>query len=192
MPTYLLAFIVSDFVYTEGVLNDTPQRIYSRPGTKNEQEWALVSGMLILERLAEYYNVDFALPKIDQAAIPDFAAGAMENWGLATYREEYMLYNKDTSTVTTQTNIASIIAHEYCHQWFGNYVAVHWWTYLWLKEGFATLFSYKAVDAVSGLKLKEFDRLYPLIMVVFISSLFRPILNGAFGNNSKPTITNRP
>uniref|UniRef100_A0A1I8P0A9 Aminopeptidase n=1 Tax=Stomoxys calcitrans TaxID=35570 RepID=A0A1I8P0A9_STOCA len=147
MPTYLVAFIVSDFEYTEGVLNSLPQRIYSRPGTEGDQEWALVSGMLILERLAEYYGVPFALPKIDQAAIPDFAAGAMENWGLATYREEYMLYNKDHSTITTQTNIANIIAHEYAHQWFGNYVAIQWWTYLWLKEGFATLFSYKATDA---------------------------------------------
>ncbi|XP_073817390.1 aminopeptidase N [Musca autumnalis] len=146
MPTYLVAFIVSDFEYTEGVLNGLPQRIYSRPGTKHEQEWALVSGMLIVERLAEYYNVSFMLPKLDQAAIPDFAAGAMENWGLATYREEYLLYNKETSTISTQTNVANIIAHEYCHQWFGNYVAIHWWTYLWLKEGFATLFSYKATD----------------------------------------------
>ncbi|XP_067616530.1 aminopeptidase N [Eurosta solidaginis] len=147
MPTYLVAFIVSDFEYTEGVLNARPQRIYSRPGTTHNQEWALLSGMLLLQRLADYYEVDFALPKIYQVAVPDFAAGAMENWGLATYREEYILWNKDESTTSTQTNIAETIAHEYCHQWFGDLVTPKWWTYLWLKEGFATLFSYQATNA---------------------------------------------
>ncbi|XP_061386745.1 aminopeptidase N-like [Musca vetustissima] len=177
MPTYIVAFIVSAFEYTEGVLNGIPQRIYSRPESKHEQEWALVSGMLILERLAEYYNVEFMLPKVDQAAIPDFAAGAMENWGLATYREEYMLYNKETSTVATQTNIASIIAHEYCHQWFGNYVAVHWWTYLWLKEGFAALFAYKATDAA-----------YPEwgIWQQFHTDDYQTALNVDAGNSPRP------
>lgn len=149
MPTYLIAFIVSDFVYTEGTLNNLKQRIYSRPGTENEQEWALVSGMLITQRLAEYYGIPYQFPKLDQVAVPDFAAGAMENWGLVTYREEYLLYHPQRSTINTKTNIANIIAHEYCHQWFGNQVAIAWWTYLWLKEGFATLFSYQATDDVS-------------------------------------------
>ena len=148
MPAYLVAFIVSDFVYTEGTLNGIPQRVFSRPGTQHQQEWALVSGMLITERLSEYYGVKYMLPKSDQAGIPDFAAGAMENWGLATYRESYALYDKKTSTVNTQTNVASTIAHEYCHYWFGDYVAIKWWTYTWLKEGFASLFAYKALDAV--------------------------------------------
>ncbi|XP_004523069.1 aminopeptidase N [Ceratitis capitata] len=146
MPTYLVAFIVSDFEYTEGVLSARPQRIYTRPGTVQYQEFALVSGLLLLQRLEDYYGVNFSLPKIYQVGVPDFAAGAMENWGLATYREQYMLYNTN-STTNTQTNIATIIAHEYCHQWFGNLVAIKWWTYLWLKEGFATLFSWQATDA---------------------------------------------
>ncbi|XP_054081469.1 aminopeptidase N-like isoform X1 [Zeugodacus cucurbitae] len=145
MPTYLVAFIVSDLEYTEGVLNGRPQRIYTRPGTEQDQEFALVSGLLLLHRLEEYYRVRFTLPKIYQVGVPDFAAGAMENWGLATYREAYMLYNAN-STTNTQTGIATTIAHEYCHQWFGNLVAVKWWTYLWLKEGFATLFSWQATD----------------------------------------------
>lgn len=149
IPTYIVAFVVSDFEYTEGILNDIPQRVYSRPSAKHDHEWAVVSGMLITERLSEYYGVNFMLPKMDQVAIPDFAAGGMENWGLATYREEYLLYNKDTSTVYTKTSIASISAHELCHQWFGDLVAIEWWEYLWLKEGFATFFSYSAVDDVS-------------------------------------------
>lgn len=149
MPTYLLAFIVSDFKLNEGKLNDLTQRIYSRPNTNHQQEWALLSGMLIMERLAEYFDEPFALPKIDQAALPDFTAGAMENWGLATYQEEFLLYDPKHSSVYTQTNVAHIIGHEYTHQWFGNLVGIRWWSYLWLKEGFATLFSYKSVDDVS-------------------------------------------
>lgn len=149
IPTYIVAYIVSDFDYTEGILNGLPHRLYSRPNAKHEHEWAVVSAMLITERLSEYYNVSFFLPKMDQAAIPDFSAGGMENWGLATYREEYMFYDKDINTVFRQTSIASISAHEICHQWFGDYVAIKWWTYMWLKEGFAALFSYKALDDVS-------------------------------------------
>ncbi|EDV93345.1 aminopeptidase N [Drosophila grimshawi] len=146
MPTYLVAFIVSDFVYTEGEMNGLRQRVFSRKGTENEQEWALTTGMLVENRLSDYFGVPFALPKLDQAAIPDFAAGAMENWGMATYREEYLLYNPEKSTINTMTNVATILAHEDAHQWFGNLVAIEWWGYLWLKEGFATLFEHLAVD----------------------------------------------
>ncbi|EDW67457.1 aminopeptidase N [Drosophila virilis] len=145
MPTYLVAFIVSEFVYSEGELNGLPQRVFSRKGTEHEQEWALTTGMLVEKRLSGYFGVPFALPKLDQAAIPDFAAGAMENWGLATYREEYLLYNIENSTTNTQTNIATIEAHEDAHMWFGDLVAIEWWSYLWLKEGFATLFENLAV-----------------------------------------------
>ncbi|XP_017873368.1 PREDICTED: aminopeptidase N [Drosophila arizonae] len=146
MPSYLVAFIVSEFVSSEGELNGLPQRVFSRKGTEHEQEWALTTGMLVEKRLSGYFGVPFALPKLDQAAIPDFAAGAMENWGLATYREEYLLYNVENSTTNTQTNIATIEAHEDAHMWFGDLVAIEWWSYLWLKEGFATLFENLAVD----------------------------------------------
>ncbi|EDW84908.1 uncharacterized protein Dwil_GK12888 [Drosophila willistoni] len=146
MPSYLVAFIVSEFVYTEGELNGLPQRVFSRKGTEHEQEFALTNGMLVEKRLSDYFGVPFALPKLDQAGIPDFAAGAMENWGLATYREEYLLYNTENSTINTQTNIATVEAHEDAHMWFGDLVAIEWWSYLWLKEGFATLFENLAVD----------------------------------------------
>ncbi|XP_054725821.1 aminopeptidase N-like [Anastrepha obliqua] len=148
MPTYLVAFVVSDFEYTEGVLNSILQRVYTRPGTKQNQQLALVSGMLFLQSLAEYYNFDFVLPKLYQVGVPDFAAGGMENWGLVTYREEYMIYNKTISTSRVQIYDDNIIAHEHCHQWFGNLVTLKWWTYLWLKEGFANFFAWKTIDAV--------------------------------------------
>ncbi|KAH8312883.1 hypothetical protein KR044_013473, partial [Drosophila immigrans] len=146
MSSYLVAFIVSDLVSSEGKLNNLPQRVFSRKGTEHEQEWALTTGMLVEKRLSGYFDVPFTLPKLDQAAIPDFAAGAMENWGLATYREEYLLYNTENSTVNTQTDIAVTEAHEDAHMWFGDLVAIEFWSYLWLKEGFATLFQSLAVD----------------------------------------------
>lgn len=163
MPSYLVAFIVSEFVHTDGELNGLPQRVFSRKGTENDQEWALTTGMLVEKRLSGYFGVPFALPKLDQAAIPDFAAGAMENWGLATYREEYLLYNTKNSTTNTQTNIATIESHEDAHMWFGDLVAIEWWSYLWLKEGFATLFENLAVDLV-GLHL------HPYITLLLLTS----------------------
>ncbi|XP_065372517.1 aminopeptidase N-like [Calliphora vicina] len=148
IPTYIVSFIVSDFQYSEVIVNGLPQRLYSRPGRQQEHEWALVSGMLVLKRLSEYLNLPFMLPKMDHVAVPDFTQGGMENWGLATYREEYLLYNTNTSTVFAQTEIASLSAHEISHQWLGDYVTVKWWSYLWIKEGFATLLSYKALDDI--------------------------------------------
>ncbi|XP_034486438.1 aminopeptidase N [Drosophila innubila] len=146
MSTYLIAFIVSDFESTGGELNGLPQRVFSRKGKQDEQEWTLWSGMVVESSLAKYFGVPFALPKLDQAGIPDFSAGAMENWGLATYREMYMWWTKEKSTVNLKTSIANIIGHEYAHMWFGDLVSLKWWSYLWLKEGFATLFSYESND----------------------------------------------
>ncbi|XP_022221227.2 aminopeptidase N [Drosophila obscura] len=177
MPSYLVAFIVSKFVYSEGELNGLPQRVFSRKGTEHEQEWALTTGMLVEKRLSDYFGVKFALPKLDQAGIPDFAAGAMENWGLATYREEYLLYNPENSTINTQTNIATIEAHEDAHMWFGDLVAIEWWTHLWLKEGFATLFEHLAVD----LAYPEWD-----IFQLFHAGSFQSALINDATPNARP------
>ncbi|ALC45617.1 CG31343 [Drosophila busckii] len=146
MSSYLIAFIVSDFEYTTGELNGVRQRVFSRKGKQEQQEWTLLAGLVVESSLAKYFGVKYALPKLDQAGIPDFSAGAMENWGLATYREQYMWWTKEQSTISLKTNIANIIGHEYAHMWFGNLVSLKWWTYLWLKEGFATLFSYESDD----------------------------------------------
>ncbi|XP_037811872.1 aminopeptidase N-like [Lucilia sericata] len=148
MATYLVAFIISDFEYTEIISNDLPLRLYSQPERKLEHEWALTTSILIVEHLSKYYGIDYMLPKLDQVALPNFTSGGMENWGLATYREEALLYNKNSTTVFSQTDITTMIAHELCHQWFGNYVTIQWWTYLWLKEGLASLCSYTTVDNI--------------------------------------------
>lgn len=94
----------------------------------------------------EFYDLPYPLPKQDMVAIPDFSAGAMENWGLITYRETALLYDKDSSTTQSRHRVASVIAHELAHQWFGNLVTMKWWTDLWLNEGFATYMAALAVD----------------------------------------------
>ena len=97
----------------------------------------------------EYYDQKFAepypLPKLDQVALPDFEAGAMENWGLVTYREAYLLADI-SATLSTKKSVATTVTHELSHQWFGNLVTMQWWDDLWLNESFATIMEYFATD----------------------------------------------
>ncbi|XP_053666230.1 aminopeptidase N-like [Anopheles marshallii] len=143
MSTYLLAFVVSDFQFrTRGT-----QRVYVRPNAFSEALFALEAGVKILQALDDHLGIPYGMymPKMDQIAVPDFAAGAMENWGLVTYREQALLFNEAVSTYRTKTNVATTIAHEYAHQWFGDLVTPEWWEYIWLNEGFATLYEYYAL-----------------------------------------------
>ncbi|XP_055585299.1 aminopeptidase N-like [Uranotaenia lowii] len=140
ISSYLLAFLVSDFEYLE----EENQRVFARPNAVQHAQFALTTGLATIEALDEYYGVQYSqyMPKLDQSAIPDFSAGAMENWGLCTYREVYLLDDPSVTSYRYRTWIATIIAHEYAHQWFGNLVTNEWWSYLWLNEGFATLYEY--------------------------------------------------
>uniref|UniRef100_A0A182JR33 Aminopeptidase n=1 Tax=Anopheles christyi TaxID=43041 RepID=A0A182JR33_9DIPT len=146
MSIYLLAFLVSDFLYTENEM--AAQRIYARPNAMNQTLYALEAGVRIMDVLDEHIGVPFSsyMPKVDQVALTQFSAGAMENWGLCKYREEYLLYEQGVTTYRAQTTITTIIAHEYVHQWFGNVITNEWWSYLWLNEGFATLYEFMGAD----------------------------------------------
>lgn len=141
MSTYLVAYSINDFEYREAVANMSTAvtfRIWARRDAINDVDYARSFGPQVLNFYENYFDVKFPLPKMDMMAVPDFSAGAMENWGLVTYRETLLLYAPNTSSASNQHSVASVIAHELAHQWFGNLVTMRWWDDLWLNEGFAT------------------------------------------------------
>ncbi|XP_049529896.1 aminopeptidase N-like [Anopheles darlingi] len=149
MSTYLLAFAVTDFATRE----NGKHQVVARSNAINDADYALQVGATILERLEDYLGVPYYeyMPKLTSIAIPDRGTGAMENWGLVTYGEPVMLYNPTVNTYRNRKDVTTIIAHEYAHQWFGDLVSPLWWQYIWLNEGFATLFQYYATRlAVPG------------------------------------------
>ncbi|XP_056698258.1 aminopeptidase M1-like [Spinacia oleracea] len=149
MSTYLVAVVVGLFDFVESSTSDGIKvRCYCQVGKSDQGKFALEVAVKTLELYKKYFDVPYALPKLDMIAIPDFAAGAMENYGLVTYRENALLYDEKHSAAANKQRVAIVVAHELAHQWFGNLVTMEWWTHLWLNEGFATWVSYLAADAI--------------------------------------------
>ncbi|KAH8024438.1 hypothetical protein HPB51_022947 [Rhipicephalus microplus] len=144
MSTYLLAFVVSDFESR----GDDKFRVWARPNAISAVDYSLSIGPKILEFYEKYFSEKYPLPKTDMVAVPDFNAGAMENWGLVTFRETALLFNPNESSAGNKQRVAVVVSHELAHQWFGNLVTMEWWDDLWLNEGFATYVEYLGVDFV--------------------------------------------
>ncbi|XP_070828039.1 aminopeptidase N-like [Chaetodon trifascialis] len=143
MSTYLLAIVISDYAHVSAE-GDTLIRIWARRSAidQGQGSYALNVTGPILEFFEQYYNISYPLSKSDQIALPDFFFGAMENWGLVTYRETNLLYDPVSSSNRDKETTVTIIAHELAHMWFGNLVTLRWWNEVWLNEGFASYVAY--------------------------------------------------
>lgn len=143
MSTYLLAFIVGELKVHEDNSFRIPVRVFCTPDKDiNHGKFSAKLGAQTLEFYEKQFASGFPLPKMDMVAIPDFSAGAMENWGLVTYRVVDLLLDENNVSASTKQRVAEVVQHELAHQWFGNLVTMDFWDGLWLNEGFATWMSW--------------------------------------------------
>ncbi len=150
MSTYLLAWVTGELhKKTAHTKRNIEVNVWATPAqSPTSLDFALDIAVHSIDFYEQYFDTVYPLPKSDHVALPDFSSGAMENWGLVTYRETTLLSDPKTASISSRQYIATVIAHELAHQWFGNLVTMEWWNNLWLNESFATLMEYITVDAL--------------------------------------------
>lgn len=146
MSTYLVAFVIGELEYVESDLFRLPVRVYTPLGLKSGCQYAADLAAKTLAFFEKTFDIAYPLPKCDMIGLHDFAAGAMENWGLITYRLVALVYDENTDSQEAKFEVTETVQHELAHQWFGNLVTMEWWEGLWLNEGFATWMSWYACN----------------------------------------------
>jgi len=194
MSTYLLAFVYGKLGFKEAKTKQGVMvRTYATSNNVGLTDFALDVAVKCLEFYNDYFGIDYPLAKCDLVALPDFASGAMENWGCITFREQALLVDPKHTSLANKQYVALVVAHELAHQWFGNLVTMRWWTDLWLNEGFASWIEYLAIDQLfpdwqvwtqfvvdeqqQALKLDSLEHTHPIEVPVYHPDEIRTIFD---------------
>lgn len=188
MSTYLVGWSIHDFNYQQ-LVNSSKFSLWARKMMTGKGSLALQEGRLIYSALESYFNIENPIKKIDHIAISDFHFSAMENWGMITFRESALLFDKKTTPTDVIHAGLNTMGHEYAHTWFGNLVTPEFWNVVWLKEGFATYFSYVARSIINpDYQMMDLFVIYNLRSALLSDSIAHNRTMNGRGNGEADTI----